>query len=317
MSEILSHPLPRAALLFMAAVEEARRTQEGPFRAIAPLFRVALEHQRGEILNVQKAAATLQPILGDAFSDHALEAFIPHLKKAGWVVEESAGDKGSAYRVPKGIAALDEGEAVEASSAKLKRLHSAFVEFMNVHAPLLGLSLTREEFEWQIFQWATSLDGSDKAAIKSEADNLLAGKKPSVKNAHLDELQLHSRVNKNLSIEFAGFAKWLLKNYRDEFSDISSLTELGLALEFLEELRHPSVNQDTKIETIFVLDAPVLLDLIGLSGPSRKNSITTCLNILRAKGGKLITLPHCLDELSEILRTVLKRSTTQRYGLTG
>ena len=146
---------------------------------------------------------------------------------------------------------------------------------------------------------------------------LADGEKPSAKNAFLDETHKFSRIDKSLSIEFAAFVKWLTKHGRVEIEDIASLTELGLAVEFLDELRSPTIRSDIKIDTVFVLDAPVLLDLLGLSGPSRRNSIERCLHLLRERGAKIITLAHCLDELSDIIKAVLARPEARRFGLTG
>ena len=95
--------------------------------------------------------------------------------------------------------------------------------------------------------------------------------------------------------------KWLRKAKHPALSDIVSLTELGLAMEFLEELRFRAGSANEKTIAIFVLDAPILLDLLGLSGPSRKNSIERCVNTLREHGAQFITLTHCLEELSDIL----------------
>jgi hypothetical protein len=317
MKDIEGHPMPRSALLFMAAVEEAKKSNEGAIRAIAPLFWLALEPQRGQILNIEKATATLSPIMGDAFTEHAFEAFLPQLTKLEWLSEERAGNGKSAYLVPATLPSLEKEDAIEASTEKLKRLHRGFVDFLDIHAPLLNLSITPEQFQWQIFRWATSLDGLDKAEVKAEAGKLLAGQKPSIRNAFLDETTSFSRVDKTLSLEFAAYVKWLAKNNRTELADVASLTELGLALEFLEEIQRPSANLSEKITTAFVLDSPVLLDLLGLSGSSRKTSIERCIKALTDRGGKIVTLQHCLEELSDILTTVLDRSPSQRFGLTG
>lgn len=301
----------------MAAVDEARRTNEGPIRALAPIFHIALEPQRGQLLNVARAAAVLGPILGDNFSDHAFEAFLPQLVQLGWLVEEPAGEGRAGYRVPTAIPTLNENEAAEASEAKLDRLYIAFKEFLDINAPLIKLTLTSEQFKWQLFRWCTSLDGSDKQAVKSEAEKIVEGRTPSIRNAYLDEPQRFSKIDKALSVEFAAFVKWLTKGRRAEIDDVASLTELGLAVEFLEELRQPKLNSHEGIVTAFVLDAPVLLDLLGLSGPSRKKSIERCLNTLRDHGASIVTLPHCLEELSDVLKAVLERPQARRFGLTG
>lgn len=314
--QLQSHPVPRSALLFMAAVEEARKTHEGPFRAIAPLFRVALEHQRGRLLDVGAAAAVLAPVMGDTFSDHALEAFLPQLRSLGWLIEEPAGPA-AAYRVPTTLPELNDTEALEASEAKLSRLYIKFTEFLERYAPLLRLAVSEAEFKWEIFRWATSLDGTDKDALNAEAARLLAGGRPSIKAAIFDETKQFSGTNNSLSIEFAGFTKWLSRHAHDELTDLAALTEMGLALEFLQELRQPTQIDQSKLANVFVLDAPVLLDLMGLSGPSRQDSIENCLRALRAHGARVATLTHCLEELSEIIDTVLRRPVNQRFGLTG
>jgi hypothetical protein len=301
----------------MAAVDEARRTGEGPFRAISPIFRLALEPQRNQLLNINAAVNVLTPILGENFTEHTLEAFIPQLVDLKWLVEERANPSLAAYRVPSDLPFLDQEVAVEASELKLIRLFTAFQEFLESYAPLLKNSMDKQEFSWLLFRWATSLDGSDKQAIRAEADRLNSGGKSSIKNAFLDETQRFSKINKSTSVEFAGFVKWLSKHKRDELTDIASLTELGLAIEFIDELRRTSNAHKTINSTVFVLDAPVLLDALGLSGPARKSSIDRCLKVVTKNGGRLATLTHCLEEISEILKAVLERPDYRRFGLTG
>lgn len=301
----------------MAAVDEARRTGEGPFRAISPIFRLALEPQRNQLLNVRQAVNVLSPILGENFTEHTLEAFVPQLVSLGWLVEEPAPPASAVYRVPNNFPFLDQEVALEASEVKFARLFEAFQEFLETYAPLLKSNMAKSEFQWLLFRWATSLDGSDKDAIKAEAERLNSGGKSSIKNAFLDETQRYSRINKGTSIEFAGFVKWLAKHKRSEINDIVSLTELGLAIEFIDELRRTSLAEKRINGTVFVLDAPVLLDLFGLSGEFRRDSIKRCLEVINKNGGRLATLTHCLEEVTEILKAVLDRPDYRRFGLTG
>lgn len=315
MEELDAHPVPHSALLFMAMVEEARRSNEGPFRAIAPIFRVGLEGQRGAVLNVANAVKVLQPIFGPNFTHHSFEAFIPQLVSLGWLRPSPAGQGQEAYLVPSDLPTIDEQD-LETSADKLLRLYEAFRQFLEDAAPLLKVTLERANFEWQLFRWATSLDGADKDAIKAHVERLQNGEATSAKAAYLDEPQKFSKIDRQLSVEFAAFTKWLAKHRRDELADLASLTELGLAMEFLEELRSPAQGV-IETDTAFVLDAPVLLDLLGLSGPSRKESIESVLRVLTKHGGKIITLQHCLVEVSDIITSVLEREPHRRFGLTG
>lgn len=313
-SKIESHAIPRSALLFMAAVEEARVSTEGSIRAIAPIFRIALEEQRGELLNLEKAAKVLAPILGDSFTHQAFEAFIPQLEKLGWIQRSESGDA-VPFIVSRNFPEFDASTAAEDSLARLDNMHIVFCEFLDEHAPLLKLSLDKDQFKWNLFLWCVSLDGSDKDAIKAEAEKLLSGERSSLRFAALDEPQRFSAVDPTLNIEFAAFAKWLAANERAELSTIASLTELGLAYEFLQELQKPSLIGDEAVDCLFVLDAPILLDIFGLSGPSRQTGIEKALSVLKGRGAQFVTLPHCLQELSDILKAVLGRS--RKFGLTG
>lgn len=311
-----SFAIPRAALLFMATVEEARRTNEGPFRAIAPIFKVALEDQRGQILNLETAARTLQQVLGHNFNVYAVEAFSAQLSDIGWLIPEKTAN-GTVFRVSAELGDAGGETLVETSGAKLDRLYDTFRVFLESSAPLFAFKLERDQFRWELFRWATSLDGSDKAHIIEHAKALEEGRSPSVKGAYLDETNRFSKIDRTTSIEFAGFVKWLEREGRDEISDIASLTELGLALEFIEELQKPSARLVEDIGTIFVLDAPVLLDLMGLSGTARKKSLDAYLSLLRKRGAKIVTLAHNLEEMTDIIRTILSRQASQRFGLTG
>lgn len=316
LTEPNSFQIPRAALLFMATVDEARRTNEGPFRAIAPIFRIALEPQRGQILNFEAAALSLQQVLGQHFNVYAVEAFASQLQELGWLIADRT-SQGTVYRVAADLGDIGGDPSVETSEAKLDRLYDAFLVFLESSAPLFAFKLERAQFRWELFRWATSLDGSDKAHIIEHAKALQEGRAPSVKGAYLDETNRFSKIDRTTSIEFAGFVKWLEQEGREEISDIASLTELGLALEFIEELQKPSARGAEDIATTFVLDAPVLLDLLGLSGPARKKSLDAYLGLLRKRGAKIVTLAHNLEEMTDIVRTVLSRPASQRFGLTG
>lgn len=317
MTDEISYPVPKAALLFMAAVNEARNTPDGPFRAISPLFQIALEPQAGQLFNFEIASRALQPVLGDNFTVQTLEAFAPNLVAMGWLVSESTGTGHAAYRVPASLTATRQAEAIESSEMRLGRLFDAFREFLDRTVPLFTVILDRKEFEWQFFNWCTSLDGADKRALEAFAGSLLDGIRPSIRNVFLDEPQRFAKVPRNLGIEFAGLVKWLVANRRAELSDVISLTKLGFIREFLDELRQPSLSAHTTVQTIFVLDSPVMLDLFGLSGAARSEGIKKCITALKLRGARFIALRHSLEELSEVLSTVLAKPEPLRYGLTG
>lgn len=313
------YPIPRAALLFMATVDEARRTNEGPFRALAPLFSVALEAQRGEILSIERAVLVLQPIMGMGFTHHTFEQFIPSLEQTGWLVRVSGNSGQTAYRVSADLVPPLSEDAAQSSEQRLDDLYIAFQEFLKMTAPLLSLQTNAAAFKWNSFLWATSLDGTNKSRIRDYASSLEQGGKSSLRlnDNQADDPQKFTSVSRSVAVELAAFANWLLRKGRPEFQHIAALTELGLALEFVQELREPTLRASHKVNTVFVLDSPVLLDMLGLSGPSRQESLQVAVKALAARGAALVTLPHCLEEMAETLRSILQTPAHNRHGLTG
>lgn len=53
--------------------------------------------------------------------------------------------------------------------------------------------------------------------------------------------------------------------------------------------------------TIFILDTPVLLDLLGYQGEERKNNVSTLIKMLKRQKAKLCYFPHIKQEIIDIL----------------
>lgn len=53
--------------------------------------------------------------------------------------------------------------------------------------------------------------------------------------------------------------------------------------------------------TIFILDTPVLLDLLGYQGKERKNNVSTLIKMLKRQKAKLCYFPHIKQEIIDIL----------------
>lgn len=62
------------------------------------------------------------------------------------------------------------------------------------------------------------------------------------------------------------------------------------------------------VNTIFVLDTPVLIDLLGYQGEERKNNVSTLVKMLKRQKAKLCYFPHIKQEVIDIL-------TAYKYAL--
>lgn len=62
------------------------------------------------------------------------------------------------------------------------------------------------------------------------------------------------------------------------------------------------------VNTIFVLDTPVLIDLLGYQGEERKNNVSTLVKMLKRQKSKLCYFPHINQDVIDIL-------TAYKYAL--
>ncbi|WCL55611.1 hypothetical protein [Gimibacter soli] len=95
------------------------------------------------------------------------------------------------------------------------------------------------------------------------------------------------------------------------------LTGAAMLAEALADMRNPGARHSSLAGRTFILDAPVVIDALGLAGHLEKENSKFVLDRLRALKATVGVLEHSVDEIAEILKMVLSAQSFERRGSIG
>lgn len=113
----------------------------------------------------------------------------------------------------------------------------------------------------------------------------------------------------------ARFVKHLFDSKSDFTADLCRIASVGLLTEVIQDFHKPTT-QIKKADLNIYLDAPVALDLLGVSGKEAAANIRPIIKKLQNIGGTVRIFRASLNELQGALDAVLKRSPPERTGPT-
>lgn len=246
----------------------------------------------------------------------------------GWNLTESVGDVFLERLVARGFIAVEgDGQdkryiaqaSPEMSNSIGATIQQAFDEvtekfekFDLISSDLIYRNLTKEELGDMLVRFLISLDAYSNESIAVEL-------KGAARNDDLDVLkELESDVsvlNRAETHVCARFVQQLSKDNPDLSENLGLFVSAGLLAELVEDFRKPTA-VETNSSTIFYLDGPMLLGLIGTSGEARQIEARTIVDALKSIGCRIQTLSESCREAERVLSAYMKSSPSDRHGQT-
>ena len=188
-----------------------------------------------------------------------------------------------------------------------------FRQFELVSRDLLYRQLTPEQLGELLVRFLISLDAYSNADIFAELKSKNGG---NGEQSAIQELTKDvSVLSRSETYVCARFVQWLAKEEPELAKKLSLFVAAGLLAEFVEDFRKPSV-VETSSETIFFLDAPMLLGLVGTSGEALQEEAKTIVAALKSIGCRVQVFSESCREAERALASYLKASPTERHGRT-
>lgn len=237
------------------------------------------------------------------------EVFLERLVENGFIKVEGKGkDKRFIAQPNSGMSnALDATiqESFEQVTAK-------FAEFDLIAGDLIYRELTKEELGDMLVRFLISLDAYTNESIAGEL-------KAAAKNGELAVLkQLEKDVSVLSRSETHVCARFVQKLSSEDpllAESLSLFVSAGLLAELVEDFRKPSTIE-TKSDTIFFLDGPMLLGLVGTSGTALQEEARTIVDALKSIGCRVQALSESCMEGGRVLSAYLKSQPSERHGRT-
>lgn len=187
-----------------------------------------------------------------------------------------------------------------------------FEEFELISGDSNYRNLSREELGDMLVRFLISLDAYTNEAIAVE----LRGAAKNGELAALKQLQSDASVLSRAETHVcARFVQQLSADDPILAENLSLFVSAGLLAELVEDFRKPSTVK-TKSNTIFFLDGPMLLGLIGTSGAALQTEARTIVDALKSIGCQVQTLSESCLEAERVLSAYLKSTPSERYGRT-
>lgn len=299
--------LSTRSLRIFSAVEVLREGQADIRFALAPLFQPDLAKFNGEVFDSRKLAAEINAQYRLNVNRDVLEEFIPVFLDLGWIKRVEIQDH--AYVVtcePSDDVTTHRGE-FEAKAAELAR---DFRDFIHSLSPLSQVDKTDEELIDSLVDWLISLDVLSEEDLRSVAQVERVGKKLVYKVQEPQEVRAD-----DMSYLCARFAHHIVESKSGLEHFLIELASVGLITEVVRDFQKPSTAV-VRTDLAVYLDAPVALDLLGLSGREARDNIKTILDKIVSLGGTVRIHRISIDEMQTSLSAMLSRRPQDRDGAT-
>lgn len=304
--------LTRRALRVTAALSELRQANGDVLDALIPFFEPILDVLRGKVFDPSLLGAGVQKLYRWRFTTDVAEQFIPRLVQKGYLRREGRGQQ-ALYIVtyePKENGSLPS----DSFDQLLNEIVDRFEEFAPVVTDLLHYHKSRDELTDILIRFLLSIGAfGDGALVEAEQ---IASAGASETQGVLSELPEGgpplAHEDRYIAARFVVEMCEEKPAYLDDFRSIAAV---GLLTEVAEDFIRPT-SITTEAELTIVIDAPLALDYLGLSGTKLQDDVRAVFGPLQRIGCRLIVFPVTCDEMRRNLEAMLALPQANRHGYT-
>lgn len=269
-----------------------------------------LDKLHGKPITASLLAKAAKLIYGWNLTESVGHVFVERLVAQGHLVEEKKNGQTIFVAQPSPELAADVETSIQDSFDQVTEL---FGEFDLVSGDLIYRQLTREQLGDLLVRFLISLDAYSNNEISA---SLRSGDIANGERSALQELTNDvSVLSQSETHVCARFVQWLSKELPELSEKLSLFVAAGLLAELVEDFRKPSA-LETKSETTFFLDGPMLLGLVGTSGAALQEEARTIVDALRSIGCRIQVFGESCREAERVLTSYLKASPSDRHGRT-
>ena len=295
--------LTRSALRIYGALSALGNDSGNVLEGLLPFFDPILRRYNGEKLDPDVIAAEVRDTWKWNFNSDLVETFVPYLERHGWIVADIATTKDTTYTIR-----MTDDSASDASTqtveAELRRIATQFKEFSEVLSPLTAIPREVEEFEDILVEWLLYVEAFSEKSIEFKA-----GFKPdeSGKLRQFVEIPRTTSLRDEEAFLCARFVKHAIEKDTANSEVLARIAAIGLLTEVVQDFVKP-VSAVDKTDLIVYLDAPVAMELLGVSGKSaRENTAPVVAELIRI-GASVRIFGQSLDEIKNSLQAVLRNA---------
>ena len=304
-------PTQHAVRVF-AVLEHFRDGSPDILDAILFFFLPILAEYAGQAITPAEIAHEVNAVYHWNITSDVVEELIPRFLSKGWVQSVAATSDSALFRIKDELpTVLSEQEGTDFDET-LSAIGEQFQEFIGTLSPLTAFSRSRDELVDILLEWLISIEAYSEQILQSYVNGVTrTGDVLSISF----EVEESSRLGSEEKYLCARFVKSLFDGHSPYTPILCRIASVGLLTEVVQDLRHP-ITAVNKTDLTIYLDAPVALDLLGVSGQAALDNIRPIIEQLQGIGATVRIFRASVNELKHALGAVLKRPPAERTGPT-
>lgn len=293
--------LTRSAVRIYGALQGLGNNTGSIMEGLLPFFDPILRAKNHERLDPDTIAASIRDSYRWNFNADLVEAFVPYLEQQGWIIRELGNSQNTSYTIQMDTnGSLD--ESAETIQAELRQIASRFKEFSENLSPLTTIPREVEEFEDILVEWLLYVEAFSEQSIE-----FISSFKPDASGTmrKITEIPRTTSLKDEERFLCARFVKHAVEENESSAEILARIAAIGLLTEVVQDFVKPVTAVD-RSDLIVYLDAPVALELLGVSGKSAQENTTPVVSELIRIGASVRIFGQSLDEIKNSLQAVLK-----------
>ena len=305
--------LTQRALRVFAVLEDYPAGSADILDALLPLFEPFIADRNGQLLEPNELASAVATAYRWNLTADIIEELVPRFEARGWMEECEATDNAAVYKIVyQGPTQDTVAQADSQIGQALAMVSDQFQEFIREISPLTAVGQTTDDLSELLIEWLVSIDAYTEDALRQQVIQ-------TTRNEGTIGLAIVLPDDSRLSSEdrylCARFIKHLWDANSPYVAELCKIASVGLLTEVIQDFRKPTGRvEETNLHVY--LDAPVALDLIGVSGKAAAENIRPIIKQLQVSGASIRIFRISVGELQRALQAVLAREPHLRTGPT-
>ena len=305
--------LTKRALRVFAVLEDFQNGSEDILQGLLPFFEPDLAEQNGQLFAPSEFAKIINSRYHWNLTSDVIEELIPRFVERSWLEENGRTRQIISYRV------ILENQVQKQSSQhesnlleKLQAVAKGFKDFITDISPLTKYDHSVDELADILVEWIVSVDAFSEDILQEEAISVantgstlsMSVEIPDVSNLSSEDKYICARYVKHLFETESPYTKFLCE-----------LSSVGLLTEVVQDFIKPTSDIEN-IDLIIYLDAPVAMELLGVSGADAAENIRNLVDMAKKIGVTFRIFEQTKEEIKTALSALLKRNSSDRTGPT-
>lgn len=268
---------------------------------LLPFFEPIMRPSQGEQFDVENFARDVRKAYKWNFNTDVVEVFVPRLVDAGWLMPNGQAAEPTSYVItlPEKVLNVE----VEATAeSELRAVSEQFQTFAQELSPLTSIPRSVEEFEDILIEWLLYIEAYSERNLEFCTRTV---KDPSGTLRQVVDVPRTTNLKDEERFLCARFVENAVNSDPKSAETLARIASIGLLTEVVQDFVKPVTPVETTNLVIY-LDAPVAMELLGVSGKAARENTEPVVAELKRIGASVRIYGQSVHEIKESLAAVLE-----------